>query len=161
MVIGRSQFLAQGVEGIAIARGGGVERNVQLPGNFIKGEFAPNLKRKHLALCGGQAMQCGLDGHAAVVGFGEGLKARFGFLQAALGPFLPSSAALVAAGEIKCGPADGSEKECLRFAAEGTLMPPKADKGILHHILGIGQRTGPLPRAKQQARTVPLKPICP
>ncbi len=57
MAVDGGQFLAQGRERVTVARGGGVERDVQLAGDFVKGELAPNLKHEHFPLFVGQAAE--------------------------------------------------------------------------------------------------------
>jgi len=75
--------------------------------------------------------------------------------------FLAGEPARLAPGQVEGGAADGSDQERLGIAREVALVPPEADEGVLHDILGVGEGTRPLAGAKEHFRSVGLEPDFP
>ena len=159
---GGLQFLAEGGKRITVAGGGGVGWDLEGLADLLEREFVPDLEDEHLALDGGQALQRGFNLVAAVgVLAGLGFESAVALLEAAVGLFLAGCPAGVAAGVVKRGPADGRDKQGLRVAREVPLVAPVTDEGFLDHILGIGERAGPLAGAQQQLGAVGFEPVFP
>src|SRR6187402_2583546 len=106
MAIGDGQLFAQGDERVAIARGGGVGRDLELFGDLLKGELAPDLEDEDFALLVAELAKGDFDGLAAFIAIERSVEQRSVFLEAALGEFFPDGAAGVAAGEIESRAAD-------------------------------------------------------
>ena len=139
------QFLAQRGQGVAVARGSGVGRDAERLGDLFKGELVPDLEHEDLALFAGQPVQGGLDFPAALGGLAQlRLEECLALFQAAVGFLLADRAAGLPPGVIDGRAADGSDEQGLRVARELPLVAPVAHEGFLHHVLGIGERAGPL-----------------
>ena len=65
MRFGHGHFLPQRGQRVAVARGGGVERDVEFTGNRVKGEFAPDFEHEDFPLGGGLDYLLVLDSAAA------------------------------------------------------------------------------------------------
>ena len=161
MAIDGVQGLAKRDESVAIARRGGVGREVELSGDLLKGEFTPDLKDQDLALLRRKPSQRAFDGGATVITFNGRFEKRLSRLKPVVMAFFPSRAARLTAAEINRGAADRGDEQRQRLAPEPALMPPKPHERLLHHILRIGRRTRPLPGAQQEFRAVKLKPRFP
>lgn len=98
------------VEGVAVAGGGGVGRNVQGVGDLGEGEFAPDFEGDDVAVFFGEVGDGLLDGGGLFrgelwfePGFGQGVVGG--------GGLFALEAAFVAAGVVDGGVADGGEGE--------------------------------------------------
>ena len=147
MAIGGAQFPAQGRERITVPRSSSVEGDIQLAGDLVEGEFAPDLEHKDFALLDRKPLQRGLDRAAAVIGVGQRGEETLGVVSAILGMLLAVRSPAVAPREVEGGASDRGEQQRMGIAAEDSLATPITHEGILDHVLGISQRTRPLPGA--------------
>src|SRR5258708_2735653 len=159
---GGLQFLAERGQRVAVARSGGIWREFEGLADLFESELIPDLEHEDLALAGGQALQRGFDLMAPIGALsGLGLKSVFTFFESTIGLLLAGRATGVTAGMVQRGAADRCDKEGLRIARQVPLVAPIAHEGFLDHILGIGERTGPLAGAQKQLGAVGFEPMFP
>ena len=129
---------------------------------MFEGKLVPDLEHEDFTLFAGQAVQRGLNLMAALRGLAQlGSEESLALLEAAVGLLLADGPAGFAPGVIDRRAADGSDQQRLRVAGQLPLVPPVAHEGFLHHILGIGERAGPLTGTEQQLGAVGLEPVFP
>lgn len=149
---------AQSGEGVAVAGGGGVGRNVEGGGDLGEGQLTPDFEGEHFALFGGQVGKGGGKLVAAFGGFeraGERLDERPG------GGLFAGDAAVVLAGLVDGGLANEAEGEAGRDGSRVGELAPEADEALLESILGIGLRLALLAGIKQEAGSPGAEPSSP
>jgi hypothetical protein len=144
----RLQSFFERAERIAVAGGGGVLRDFQDLPNLGESEFVPDFQNHDLPLFVRQTLdRRGVHLRALVDGRELRLELRSAVES---GDGFAAGATLFTAQAIERGRADGGVKE--RPVFDRVLAPPKADKRLLHDVLGFRPAIRPATRKKEQSR---------
>src|SRR5581483_526546 len=120
-------------QSVSISRCGGILRNAERTGDFVKSEIVPNFQDKDLPLIMWQAAnRCGKGRLPLVCEFklrlnrGIGLSGHCGF---------PSETAFVATDKVQ---SNGTHRRVKQSSIGNCVVsPPKFDKSLLHNVFSI------------------------